>query len=204
MGEDILSLVTLFWSACCCSQPGSCAKWPQGLTNFGQAVSQNPVSSFQLATDLGQEGRAKQYRWKSFALPCRKHRLIEKMVSFPTAPTSLPPPGAPRQRVWGRCLQRAGFSQGAKPMLLWPACSPEVGRKATAQGAGQVVVTGPHVRLPTLWSPRTPSSFYREETLSSPGTEGEPSLGGVSLFFSGVGVYHPVPLQRDLEAFTQG
>jgi len=60
------------------------------------------------------------------------------------------------------------------PVLPWPACSPEVGREATAPGAGQVMVDGPHVGLPTLWSPLTPSSYCRREILFSLGTEDEP------------------------------
>lgn len=87
--------------------------------------------------------------------------------------------------------------------------SPDIGRKAMAQGEGQVVVAGPHMVLPTPWSPPTPSSYRREETLSCPGTEGEPSLEDMSehfSFFSGVGVYHPASLhfQRGQEASLQG
>lgn len=128
MEEGLLLHHILFQGVCCC-QPGNCVKWLHTLSSLEQAL-QNLVTCFSLATVLGQKGSAKQ--------PCRKQWLVEKTVFIPTVPSALPSQIS-LGWVWGRCFWQACFSPGGTA----PTWSSEMGRRATTQTAGQVMVAGP-------------------------------------------------------------
>lgn len=127
-------------------------------------------------------------------------RSFGKIIFIPTVPSALPSQVS-LGWVWGRCLWRAGFSPGDTA----PTWNPEMGRKATTQRAGQVMVAGPYTGATYSAVSTCPQQLLKGGNIIQSRDGHEPFLRDIteqSSFFLGVGVYHPAPLhfQRSQEA----